>query len=891
VKIPVLFYRLLLRAYPASFRARFGDGMRQVFQDRYAVAARRGRGAAATFLFRTLVDVAGNAAVVRFQSRERTPMPWRSLASDARYALRMFVRNPVFTALAVAALALGIGANTAIFTIVNGVLLKPLPYGDPGGLVMVWSTNAVERRDRDVVAPLDFLDYRKAGAFADMQAAYSFIVGTPLTTATGTEQILATAVTPGMFEMLGRAPAIGRTFTPADVQTAVIISHRFWRSHGGSDPNVLGRVLTIAGRPRTIVGVMPADFVFPYKSMLGPSGFSRSQDVQAWLPMEFVNADSRATGVAALTRSARFLSVVGRLKPGASVGQANAELTGIAQQLAAAYPESNRVVGASVVPLHEQAVGGMRPALALLLGGVGFVLLMACVNLANLLLARSSVRQREMAIRSALGAARRRLIAQTLVETMLLSSLGGIVAIATVNWSMSALLALAPADMPRLAEVRADVTVLAFTFALSVLTGLAIGIVPALAVSRPEVQSTLKTSGRGATAGRGQRRLRGALVVAEVALAVVLTLGAGLLLRSFLSVLAVDPGFRPDRLLTMQIAIPAKYSTADHRLALYRDLFARLEALPGVTATGGTTRLPLGSTNVTTKVGIEGTDKPIGEWPEVEFRRAVHNYFDAMGIPLLRGRSFNAGDTALAPPVVLINQTMARQLFPHVDPVGKRLRNSPNGPFSTIVGVIGDVRHSDLETPPSPEMYISYLQGPPTNPFIVIRTTGDPAALAATVRGEVQALDNAIAAYDIRPMAQVRADSIGERRFVLLLVSAFGALALVMAAVGVYGVMALVVSERTPEIGVRLALGAQRGAVMRLVVAQGLTLAATGIGIGVVVSLALTPLLTAQLYGIRALDVPTIVAVPGLLLAVAALACYLPARRAMQIDPVNALRA
>jgi putative ABC transport system permease protein len=891
VKIPVLLYRALLHAYPASFRARFGDGMRQVFQDRYAVVARRGRSAAVMFLFRTLVDVAGNAAGVRFQSRERTPMPWRSLASDARYALRMFVRNPVFTALAVAALALGIGANTAIFTIVNGVLLKPLPYGDPAGLVMVWSTNAVERRDRDVVAPLDFLDYRKAGAFADMQAAYSFIVGTPLTTATGTEQILATAVTPGMFEMLGRAPAIGRTFTPAEVQTAVIVSHRFWRSQIGSDPNVLGRVLTIAGRPRTIVGVMPADFVFPYKSMLGPSGFSRSQDVQAWLPMEFVNADSRATGVAALTRSARFLSVVGRLKPGVNVDQANAELTGIAQQLAASYPESNRVVGASVVPLHEQAVGGMRPALVLLLGGVGFVLLMACVNLANLLLARSSVRQREMAIRSALGAARRRLIAQTLVETMLLSSLGGILAIATVNWSMSALLALAPADMPRLAEVRADGTVLAFTFALSLLTGLAIGIVPALAVSRPELQSALKTSGRGATAGRGQRRLRGALVVTEVALAVVLTLGAGLLLRSFLSVLAVDPGFRPDRLLTMQIAVPPKYSTHDHRLALYRDLFARLEALPGVTATGGTTRLPLGSTNVTTRIGIEGTDKPIGEWPEVEFRRAVHNYFDAMGIPLLRGRSFNAGDTAMAPPVVVINQTMARQLFPNVDPVGKRLRNSPNGPFSTVVGVIGDVRHSNLESPPSPEMYISYLQGSPTNPFIVIRTTGDPAALAATVRGELQALDKAIAAYDIRPMAQVRADSVGERRFVLLLVSAFGALALVMAAVGVYGVMALVVSERTPEIGVRLALGAQRGAVMRLVVAQGLTLAATGIAIGVVVSLALTPLLTAQLYGIRALDVPTMAVVPALLLAVAALACYLPARRAMQIDPVNALRA
>jgi putative ABC transport system permease protein len=807
-------------------------------------------------------------------------MTWRSLGSDARYALRMFARNPVFTTLAVAALALGIGANAAIFTIVNGVLLKPLPYSDPSGLVMVWSTNAIEHRDRDVVAPLDFLDYRKAGAFADMQAAYSFVVGAPLTTAAGTEQIVATAVTPGMFELLGRSPALGRTFTAADVQTAVIVSQRFWRSHLGSDPAALGRVLTIAGQPRTIVGVMPADFVFPYKSMLGPSGFSRSHDVDAWLPLEFVNTNSRATGVATLSRSVRFLSVVGRLKPGASVSQANAELGGIARQLASTYPESNRVVGAAAVPLHEQAVGSMRPALVLLLAGVGFVLLMACVNLANLLLARSSVRHREMAVRSALGAERRRLIAQTLVETVLLSVMGGVVAMAVVNVGMGALLALAPADMPRLGEVHADATVIAFTFLLSLLTGVAIGIVPAMAASRPELQTALKSAGRGSTTGRGQRRLRSALVVAEVGLAVVLTLGAGLLLRSFLHVLAVDPGFRPDRLLTLQIAIPQKYQTPAHRLALYKDMFARFEALPGVQSSGGTTRLPLGSTNVTTKIGVEGSDKPPAEWPEVEFRRAMHNYFEAMGIPLLLGRTFADTDTADAPPVVVINQTMARQLFGSADPVGKRIRMSTSSPWNTIVGVIGDVHHSGLESAPSPEMYVSYLQGPPTNPFIVIRTSGDPGALAATVRGELRTLDKDIAAYDIRPMAQVRAESVGQRRFVLLLVAAFGALALMMAAVGVYGVMALIVTERTSEIGIRLALGAQPGAVLRLVVVQGVTLAAVGIALGIMASLALTPLLTTQLFGIRPLDPATMAAVPALLLVIAA-----AARRSGDTDP------
>ena len=891
-------YRGLLRAYPRAFRDRFGGAMTQAFADRGRVARARGVLPYAGFLVRSLFDVLVNAALLRFQSREKRPMNWQSIGSDVRYAGRMFARNPVFTTLAVAALALGIGANSAIFTIVNGVLLKPLPYADARELVMVWSTNAVEHRDTDTVAPLDFLDYRKATAFADMQATYSFIVGTSLRMEAGTEQIVATAVTPGMFEMLGRPPAIGRTFTQDEVKTAVIVSQRFWRSRLGGDPGVLGRVVTIAEQPRTIVGVMPGDFVFPYKSMLGPFGFSRSIDVEAWLPLEFVPGNSRATGVAALTRSARFLSVVGRLKPGATVAQANAELGAIARQLASEHPASNRVVGANVVALHEQAVGAMRPALVLLLGGVGFVLLMACVNLANLLLARSSIRQREMAIRSALGAGRRRLVMQALVESVMLACVGGVIAMAVVAWSMSTLLTLAPGDMPRIGEIRPDLTVLLFTFGLSLLTGIAIGIVPALAASKPQLQSTLKESGRGTTSGRGQRRVRSALVVAEVALAVVLTLGAGLLLRSFLSVLAIDPGFRPDNLLTLQIAVPNSYATADQRRALYATLFSRLEALPGVTSTGGTTRLPLGSTNVTTKVGVEGRGSaiPPGEWPEVEFRRAMHDYFTAMGIPLVRGRVFAGTDGPAAPPVIVINQTMARQLFPNEDPVGRRLQmGSPGAPGSpspwiTIVGVIGDVRHSGLEAPPPPEMYMPALQGPPTNPFIVIRTAGDPAALASPVRAELQAIDKTIAAYDIRTMDQVRSLAVSQRRFVLLLVAAFGALALVMAAVGVYGVMALIVSERTSEIGIRLALGAQPSHVLRTIVAQGVTLAAAGVVVGILAAAALAPLVATQLYGIRPLDPPTLTGVPAILLLTAALACFVPAWRAMRIDPVDALR-
>ena len=888
-------YRALLFAYPPEFRQRFGAAMERALLDRYQAAAAHGGGAVGGLMIRTLVDVAANAAALRFTQRERSSMNWQSMLTDARYACRMFVRNPVFTLLAVTALTLGIGANTAIFTIVNGVLLRPLPYSDPGRLVMVWSTNAIEHRDKDTVAPLDFLDFRKAGAFSELHAAYSFLVGAALTSPSGAEQILVSGVTPGMFEMLGRSPALGRTFAPNETATAVLVSHGFWRVRLGSDPNVLGRVLNIADHPRTIVGVMPPDFVFPYKTMLGPSGFSRSTDVEAWLPLQFVTTDSRQTGLVSLTRSARFLSVVGRLKPGVTAAQANAEVAGIAQQLAAAFPASNRVVGATVVPLHEQAVGGSRPALLLLLGGVGFVLLMACVNLANLLLARSSVRQREMAIRSALGAARRRLIMQTMVGTMLLAGAGGILALVAVSWAIGTLIALAPPDLPRVGEIRPDVWVLVFTFGLSLVTGLAIGVVPALAASRPALQSTLKESGRGATSGRGQRRLRSALVVAEVALAVVLTLGAGLLLRSFVSVLSIDPGFQPDRLLTLQIALPNNYQTPDQRRALYASLFSRLDAVPGVTSAGGTTRLPLGSTNVSTKVEVEGRALPPGEWPEVEFRRAVHNYFTAMGIPILRGRGFTAQDGPTAPPVIVINQTMARRLFPGEDPVGRRIRTStatgPTAPPpSTVIGVIGDVRHSGLEAEPAPEMYTWYLQNPPSNPFIMVRAAGDAASLATAVRAQVQAVDKNIAAYDIRPMAQVRSESVAQRRFILMLVAAFGVLALVMAAVGVYGVMALIVSERTAEIGVRLALGAQPMQVLRAVVAQGVTLSAAGVIVGLLLAAALVPLVSTQLYGVAALDPPTMAAVPAVLLAIAVLACIVPARRAMAIDPVNALR-
>ena len=900
-------YRLLVRAHPRAFRRRFGVAMTQAFGDRYVDA--RTRGHAGRFLARAYADALANLFILRASAlrdrvlwpdplvaqrgpSRRSPMWWQSLLIDARYAGRMARRNPVFTALAIAALALGIGANTAIFTIVNGVLLKPLPYADPERLVMVWSTNATEHRDQETVAPLDFLDYRQASAFSSMQAGYSFLVPSPMATDTGTEQVIVSVVTPGTFEMLGRAPVLGRPFTDVDVKTAVVISHAFWRSRFGGDANVLGRVLNIQFQPRTIVGVMPADFAFPYRTMLGPSGFTRAHNVDMWLPLEFVRESSRQTGVATLSRGIRFLTAVGRLKPGVTVDQANAEIAGIARHLAEAYPDTNKAVGAIVVPVHEQAVGSVRPALLVLLGGVGVVLLMACVNLANMMLARSTARQKEMAIRAALGAGRWRLVRQTLVESVLLSLGGGLLALVVVQFAMRGLLAFAPPEIPRIDEVRPDLAMMVFTFGLALVTGVLIGLVPALAASRGRVQSSLRESSRGATSSRSQQRIRGGLVVVEVALAVVLTISAGLLLRSFTTLLAVDPGFNADHLLTLQITVPPKYATPSQRRAFYADLLGRLESLPGVTGVGGTTRLPLGSTNVSTKLVIEGRNQPPAQWPEAEFRRAIGSYFGAMGIPVLRGRGFDPTDGADAPSVAVIDLALAQQMFAGEDPVGRRVKfGTDRGDWTTIVGVIGDVRHSGLETRPAPEVYVYYLQNPPVNPFLVVRTTGDPLALVPAVRAQIQSLDKDVAAYDIRPMSTVRAESVAERRFVLLLVGAFGVLALVMAAVGVYGVMALIVSERTTEMGIRLALGAQPSHVLSAIVGQGLVLAGAGIVVGVAASALAAPFLASQLFSVGAADPLTLVLVPALLLLVATIACYVPARRAMRIDPVNALRA
>lgn len=815
-----------------------------------------------------------------------------TLLSDVRHTLRMARKSLASTALAVLALALGIGANSAIFTVVYSVLLRPLPYDDPARLVMLWSHNTREDKPTNPISPADFADLRDASrSLVALEGYFSFMTNSKLEVDGRAEIAVTSSVTPGLFAMMGRRAALGRALAPDDPDGRMVLSDGFWRRRFGADPGVIGRAVSVEGQAFTIVGVMPPDFIFPYKGMLGPTGFTRSLNADFWVPLTltgpmFVNQSGQ------MVRAVHFLAAVGRLRPGVSVDQARAALATTAAQLEQSYPDSNTGWTTTVVPLHEQVVGEVRPALLVLVGGVALILLMACVNVANLVLARSVARQKELAVRAALGASRGRLAAQALTESLMLAVTGAGFGMLVVTWGVQALVALAPANLPRLQEVSPDLTVLVVTLLVAVVTGTLVGVVPALMAGRADVHHALQDASRGTIGSAARHRLRSGLVIAEVGLAVVLTVAAGLLLRSFDKLLSVDAGFRSANLLTLQMNIPARLTAPDARRAFYATFFERLEAIPGVVSVGGTTRIPLGSTNVTTTVEVEGRATAPNERPEVEFRRAMHNYFAAMGIPLLKGRAFTAADGPTAPGVAVINLAMARHVFPNEDPVGRHVRLGPNpsGPWMTIVGVIGDVRHSRLEADPAPELYINYLQNPPIAPFIALQTSSDPAAVAELVRAEARALDPALTLYDIRTMEQIRAASVAERRFLLLLIGVFGVLALVLASVGVYGVMSLVVSERTQEVGVRLALGAEPSEVLGMIVRHAMRLAGLGVMLGLVAAAALAPLLASQLFGVQVLDPLTFATVPVLLVLVATLAALLPARRAMRVDPMSALR-
>jgi len=897
-----LLFSIALLAYPRAFRVRFGNEMRDDF-------ARSNRGLVPTLAKHVTNGFSERGSAFRrwayfpnftphlYESTGSHFMFWDTLRADIRHTLRLAIKTPVFSTLTVLALALGIGATTAIFAVVNGVLLRSLPYRDDARLVNIWSYNTKENLPRNPISPANFLDFQKMNSTLDgLEGYFTFVTPTQMVTESGTEIAYSNFVTTGLFQMLGRTAAYGRTFTINENAPVVMLSDGYWRRRWGADPRIIGKTLALQGTPFQVIGVMPPDFVFPYPGMLGPSGFTRITGIDLWLPITFSGPGAAANRMldtrGQIVRNVHWWGAIGRMKTGVAAQQVEADMKTIAAQLEQAYPATNKGWSATAVASIDQSVGTIRPALMILLAGIAFVLVMASVNVANLLLARSIAREKELATRAALGAGRSRLARQLLTESILFALAGGAVGLVVMFWTLRGLIAMAPSSLPRINEVGVDWRVLLAAGLTTILTGVLVGVLPALSSASVNPQATLQDASRGTVGGSLRRRARAALVVVEVALAVAITTGAVLLLRSFVSVTNIDPGFETTKLLTWQMNIPVHLTSNADRLAFYRDFFARMEALPGVVSVGGTTRVPLGSTSVSTTVQIEGRPVPAAELPEVQFRRAMHNYFPAMGIPIRRGRNFDPNDGPNAPSVAVINDTMARKLFPNEDPIGKHVRTgpNPNQPWTTIVGVIGDVRHGGLEEVPQPEIYINYLQGAPVSPFIVVRTVADPAGLAETVRAEVRRIDKNLPIYEMRTMSAMRSETMSTRRFILLIVGAFGALALGLAGIGVYGVMSLIVSERTREVGVRLALGAEPSQLLTMIVGQAAKLAAIGVAIGMAVSLPMAPLLDSQLYGISSFDPLTFITVPIALLTIATMAALFPARNAMKIDPLAALR-
>jgi predicted permease len=822
-------------------------------------------------------------------------MFWDTLRSDLQHALRLAAKAPLVTALTVLALALGIGATTAIVAVVDGVLVKPLPYRDSERLVNVWSDATKQGRPRNTVSPANFKDFQSMNQTLEgLEAYFSFVTPFRMVTDGPTEIVIGVTVTPRLFDLLGRAPALGRPMSDDDSAFETMLSHGFWQRRFGGDTGVIGRTIDIGTAKATIVGVMPADFTFPYGSMLGPSGFTRATTIDLWAPMRFAGqlaaVNRMLTPQGQLVRDTHWLGAIGRMKPGVSVDQVQADMSMVARQLEQAYPTTNAGWGATVVPVIDQTVGGIRGPLLVLLAGVTFVLIIATVNVANLVLARSIARQKELATRVALGASRTRMIQQALTEGLLLALAGGVAGLVLARWGVNALVALAPPDLPRVQEITVDATVLWMNLAIAAAAGILVGLLPALTATRVAPHAVLQENSRGTVGSAFRRRARAALVVAEVALAVTLTIGAGLLLRSFVALMSVETGFNASQMLTWQMNLPTRITSQDQRIAFYRDFLERMKAVPGVVSIGGTSRLPLGSTGLTTSIAVEGRGTPVAEWPEVQFRRVVGDYFQTMAIPLLKGRMFSDGDTSSGVPVVIVNQTLAGKMFPGEDALGQQLRMSQTGPPSTIIGIIGDVKHSALDEVPQPEMYASTYQGSMVSPYMVMRTSGDAAGMIELVRAKAREIERDLPLYSMQPMESVKSASVAQRRFVLVLVALFGVLALVLAAVGVYGVMSLLVSERTQEVGVRLALGAHPSNVLRMLVAHATRLAAAGVAIGVALAFVLMPLLGNQLYAVQPRDPLTMTGVPIVLILVAMLAAFIPARRAMRVDPVSALR-
>jgi len=805
-----------------------------------------------------------------------------ALLQDVRYGLRRLRAAPAFAATVVLTLALGIGANTAIFSVVNALLLRALPYADPGRLVTIEHLYPALDGMQAPVSAAGFAQYRDdTRSFAGMAVESGW--GPNLTGTGDPERLVGARVSGQFFPTLGVAPLLGRTLRPDEDRPGenhvVVLSHGLWLRLFGGEPSAVGRTMQLNGEAYEIVGVMPPTFRDFW-----------NRRAELWTPLA-LPPDRYTDG----QWTNEWLSLVARLKPGVSEEQARAEMRAHAEGMKQREPDEFPPDWSLVVTsLNAKSSGESRPALLVLLGAVGFVLLIACANVANLLLARGASRLREVAVRSALGASGRALVRQLLVESLILALVGGLAGLVLGAVGVRALVAWNPADLPWASDIRVDGVVLAFTAGVALLTGTLFGLVPALQTSRSDLQSVIKEGSRGMAAERGGQTLRRSLVVAEVALALVLLAGSGLLLKSFTRLQSVDPGFRPERLLTFTVALPvAKYPNDTARIAFFDRLLPRLAALPGVEAAGGTSVLPFGGGWSTGSFDVEGYTPGEGQpGPWGDIRTVTPGYLAALGAPLLRGRQLSVDDGPGRPPVVVVDEEMARRYWPNADPIGKRITFGPDSApeWIEVVGVVGHTAHEGLDAEKRVQLYFSHRQGNPGQLAIALRTRGEPTALTAAARAAVREIDPDQPIANVRTMAELVDTSLGGRRLAAVLLTVFAGVALLMASVGIYGVMSYAVAQRTRELGVRVALGASRASVLRLVVRQGMTLVLAGVAIGVAGAAGLSRLIASQLYAVRGTDPATFGAVAVVLVTIALVAILVPAMRAMRLDPVVALR-
>ena len=808
----------------------------------------------------------------------------QNILRDLRYSVRMLLKSPGFTTVAVLSIALGIGANTSVFSVVNAVLLKSLPYHDPESLMLVWGKTSDSRlQDRNQVSATDVADLRNQNTVFEDVA--TFTGWNPIISGDGVaERVPAIQVGDGFFKVMKGTPLLGRVFTPEEQEEGkdfvIVLGHALWQRRFGSDPSIVGKKIFLNSRPYTVVGVMGPDFHALPSTLVQPEG-------QFYRPVAEAYDDTQ--------RDARHLRAIARLKPGVTIAQAQTEMNVLAERLEQQHPTTNKTQGIHLASITSDTLGNLNRALWMIFGAVGFVLLVACANVANLLLARATARQKEITIRSAIGAARSQLIKQFLTESLLLAFLGGGLGLLIAIWGTSTIEKIGSRINPMFNGFHVDVRVLAFTFGITLITGLIFGIAPALQMSRPNLNESLKEGGRGAGGVARGNRLRGALVITEIAMTLVLLVAAGLLIRTLVRLGHVDKGFNSQNVLTMSIGLPGlKYPKPENYITFYKQATERISAIPGVKAAGITSVLPLSDNFDGRGLAVEDYPKPDGEEITVDLYVVTPDYLRAMEIPLRQGRAITAQDTAGSEKIALINKTMAEQLWANQNPIGKRIKFPGNDknpqPWRTIVGIVNDVSQYALDQKPPMQIYLPHEQFPTSFNSIVVKTENNPEAVTAAVRNAILSVDKDQAVYNVVTLSELQADSILLRMFFMLLLIVFASLALVLAVVGIYGVTSYSVTQRTQEIGIRMALGAGAADVLKLILRNGLALAIAGVLIGLVGAFALTRLLAILLYGVQPTDVVTFTAVSVTLMAAALAACYIPARRATKVDPLVALR-